>query len=122
MNFIGNLIWIIFGGFFIFLEYVIGGLVLCLTIVGIPFGIQLFKLATASLAPFGSKITHTPTSTGCLSTIMNILWIVIGGVWVALTHFFFGVLLCITIIGIPFGKQHFKLMGLAFTPFGKAIG
>ncbi len=122
MNLIGNLIWIIFGGFFIFLEYLVGGLVLCLTIVGIPFGVQLFKLAVASLVPFGTQVTNTPASTGCLYTLMNILWIVFGGIWVALTHFFFGVLLCITIIGIPFGRQHFKLMGLAFTPFGKAIG
>jgi uncharacterized membrane protein YccF (DUF307 family) len=122
MSFIGNVIWIIFGGFFIFIEYLLGGLILCLTIVGIPFGLQLFKLAVASLVPFGTKVTNIPTSTGCLYTLMNILWIIFGGIWVALTHFFFGVLLCITIVGIPFGRQHFKLMGLAFTPFGKAIG
>ena len=121
MNLIGNIIWIIFGGFFIFLEYLIGGLVLCLTIVGIPFGIQLFKLAFAALIPFGTVVTHVPSSTGCLYTLMNILWIIFGGIWVALTHFFFGLLLCITIIGIPFGRQHFKLMGLAFTPFGKTV-
>ena len=121
MNLIGNLIWIVFGGFFIFLEYLVGGLVLCLTIVGIPFGLQLFKLAVASLVPFGTHVTNAPASTGCLYTLMNILWIVFGGIWVALTHFFFGLLLCITIIGIPFGRQHFKLMGLAFTPFGKAV-
>src|SRR5690606_12374494 len=122
MNLIGNLIWIVFGGFLIFLEYMIGGLVLCLTIVGIPFGIQLFKLAIASLVPFGTVVTNTPSSTGCLYTLMNILWIIFGGIWVALTHLFFGLLLCITIIGIPFGRQHFKLMGLAFTPFGKSVG
>lgn len=122
MSFIGNVIWIIFGGFFIFMEYLLGGLVLCLTIVGIPFGLQLFKLAVASLVPFGTKVTNIPTSTGCLYTFMNILWIIFGGIWVALTHFFFGVLLCITIVGMPFGRQHFKLMGLAFTPFGKTIG
>ncbi|MBK1440608.1 YccF domain-containing protein [Parapedobacter sp. ISTM3] len=121
MNFLGNLIWIIFGGFFIFLEYLVGGLVLCLTIVGIPFGIQLFKLAVAALVPFGTVVTNRPSSTGCLYTLMNILWIVFGGIWVALTHLVFGLLLCITIIGIPFGRQHFKLMGLAFTPFGKAL-
>ena len=121
MNLLGNLIWIVFGGFFIFLEYLIGGLILCLTMIGIPFGVQLFKLAIAALTPFGSVITHTSASTGCLYTLMNILWIVCGGIWVALTHFFFGLLFCITIIGIPFGRQHFKLMALAFTPFGKAV-
>ncbi|SFC40461.1 Uncharacterized membrane protein YccF, DUF307 family [Parapedobacter composti] len=121
MNLLGNLIWIIFGGFLICLQYLIGGLVLCLTIVGIPFGIQLFKLAVASLVPFGTVVTNRPSSTGCLYTLMNILWIVFGGIWVALTHLVFGLLLCITIIGIPFGRQHFKLMALAFTPFGKSV-
>ncbi|MFC3197181.1 YccF domain-containing protein [Parapedobacter deserti] len=121
MNLIGNLVWILFGGFLICLEYIIGGFVLCLTIVGIPFGIQLFKLAIASLIPFGTVVTNRPSSTGCLFTLMNIVWIVFGGIWVALTHFFFGVILCITIIGIPFGRQHFKLMALAFTPFGKSV-
>lgn len=121
MNIIGNLIWVVFGGFFIFLEYLIGGLILCLTIVGIPFGLQLFKIAVASLFPFGSVVTQKPESTGCLYTLMNILWIVFGGIWVALTHLVFGLLFCITIIGIPFGLQHFKLMALAFTPFGKSI-
>jgi len=121
MNLIGNIIWIIFGGFFIFLEYIFGGLILCITIVGIPFGIQCFKFAIVGLAPFGVKIRDTSSNTGCLSTIMNMIWLVFGGLWIALTHLFFGILLCITIIGIPFGRQHFKLMNLAFTPFGKSI-
>lgn len=122
MKTLGNIIWLVFGGFFIFLEYLFGGLILCLTIVGIPFGLQLFKIAIAALVPFGTVVTNTPDSTGCLYTLMNIIWIVFGGIWVALTHLFFGILLCITIIGIPFGKQHFKLMALAFTPFGKSVG
>jgi len=122
MNLLGNLIWIIFGGIFIFFEYLIGGLILCLTIVGIPFGIQCFKIAFVGLAPFGIRITDTTSNTGCLSTIMNIIWFVFGGFWIVLTHLFFGILLCITIVGIPFGRQHFKLMNLAFTPFGKSIG
>lgn len=121
MNLIGNLIWIIFGGIFIFFEYIFGGLILCLTIVGIPFGLQCFKFAFVALAPFGVRITDTSSNTGCLSTIMNIIWLVFGGFWIALTHLFFGLLLCITIVGIPFGRQHFKLMNLAFSPFGKSI-
>lgn len=121
MNFLGNIIWIIFGGIFIFFEYIIGGLLLCLTIIGIPFGLQCFKFAIVGLAPFGVKITDTSSNTGCLSTVMNIIWFFCGGVWIALTHLFFGILLCITIIGIPFGRQHFKLMNLAFSPFGKSI-
>lgn len=119
MNLIGNIVWIIFGGFFVFLEYLIGGLILCLTIIGIPFGVQCFKLALVALAPFGMEFQSSERPTGCLSTLLNIIWILCGGIWIALTHLFFGILLCITIIGIPFGMQHFKLMGLAFTPFGQ---
>ncbi|EOR93014.1 hypothetical protein ADIARSV_3814 [Arcticibacter svalbardensis MN12-7] len=121
MNFIGNIIWIVFGGIFIFFEYLFGGIILCLTIVGIPFGLQCFKLAIVGLAPFGVQINNTSSNTGCLSTMMNIIWLVFGGVWVLLTHLFFGLLLCLTIVGIPFGRQHFKLMNLAFSPFGKSI-
>lgn len=123
MNFIGNLIWIIFGGFIIFLEYVVSGLLLCVTIVGIPFGLQCFKIGVASLAPFGLKIENRPSGItgGCLTTVFNILWIFCGGIWIALTHLLFGLLFCITIIGIPFGRQHFKLMSLCFTPFGKTF-
>lgn len=74
-----------------------------------------------TLFPFGKQVRETGGSTGCLSTIFNIIWIVIGGIWIALTHLFFGILLAISIIGLPFAKQHFKLMSLSFTPFGKEI-
>jgi len=121
MNLIGNIIWIIFGGLLIFFQYIFGGLILCLTIVGIPFGIQCFKFAIVGLAPFGVKITHNAYGVGCLSTIMNIIWLIFGGLSIVLTHLVFGLLLCITVIGIPFGLQHFKLMSLAFSPFGKSI-
>lgn len=121
MSFIGNIIWIIFGGIFIFFQYIFGGLVLCLTIVGIPFGIQCFKFAIVGLAPFGVQIKDTSSNIGCLSTVMNIIWLVFGGIWIVLTHLVFGLLFCITIVGIPFGLQHFKLMNLAFSPFGKSI-
>jgi uncharacterized membrane protein YccF (DUF307 family) len=121
MSFIGNIIWIVFGGIFIFFQYIFGGIVLCLTIVGIPFGIQCFKFAIVGLAPFGVKITDTSSNIGCLSTIMNIIWLIFGGFWIVLTHLLFGLLFCITIVGIPFGLQHFKLMNLAFSPFGKSI-
>mgnify|MGYP006347614061 FL=1 len=121
MSFIGNIIWIVFGGIFIFFQYIFGGIVLCLTIVGIPFGIQCFKFAIIGLAPFGVKITDTSSNIGYLSTIMNIIWLIFGGFWIVLTHLLFGLLFCITIVGIPFGLQHFKLMNLAFSPFGKSI-
>lgn len=121
MSLIGNLLWIVLGGLILFLEYLFGGLVLCLTIIGIPFGIQAFKLAFLALLPFGREVTATSTSTGCLSIFMNILWILFGGIWIAITHLVFGLLCAITIIGIPFAKQHFKLMALSFTPFGHTI-
>lgn len=121
MKILGNIIWLIFGGFAIFLEYILAGLALCVTIVGIPFGIQSFKLGVLALWPFGQKIEYMNYAPGCLSTVMNIIWFFIGGIWIALTHVFFGLLLTITIIGIPWGTQHFKMASLAFTPFGRKL-
>jgi uncharacterized membrane protein YccF (DUF307 family) len=121
MKIVGNIIWVIFGGFMIALEYFIAGFLLMITVIGIPFGIQSFKLGILALWPFGSKVTDTENSDGCLSLAMNIIWIIIGGLWIAITHLFWGVLFCLTVIGIPFGKQHFKLVHLALFPFGKKI-
>lgn len=121
MKILGNLIWLIFGGFAIFLEYIFAGLALCITIVGIPFGLQSFKLGVLALWPFGKKIEYMDYAPGCLSTVMNILWFIIGGIWIALTHLFFGIILAITIIGIPWAKQHFKMMSLALAPFGRRV-
>ncbi|MDD4033139.1 MAG: YccF domain-containing protein [Bacteroidales bacterium] len=121
MNLLGNIIWIIFGGLAIALEYVVAGFLLCLTIIGIPFGLQSFKLGMLALVPFGQKSIPILEDKGCLSALMNVIWFFIGGIWITLTHLFFGVLLCLTIIGIPFGKQHFKLMSLAFAPFGRSV-
>lgn len=121
MNFLGNLIWLIFGGLATALGYFVGAVVMMLTIIGIPFGIQILKLGMLALWPFGSDIRETQSAGGCLYTLMNIIWIFIGGIWIALTHLAFGLLLAITIIGIPWARQHFKLAGLALTPFGKEI-
>jgi uncharacterized membrane protein YccF (DUF307 family) len=121
MNLIGNILWLIFGGFVSFMGYMVSGLLLCLTIIGIPFGLQCFKIGLFTLLPFGRHVREVPGQTGCLSTVFNIIWIFVGGIWIALTHLAFGVLLAITIIGIPFARQHFKLMSLSFTPFGKEI-
>jgi len=117
----GNILWIIFGGVFIALQYFVSSILLMITIIGIPFGIQTLKLGVLALWPFGSEIRNTEMASGCLSTIMNIIWILIGGIWIAISHLLFGILFAITIIGIPFAKQHFKLAGLALTPFGKEI-
>ena len=121
MKFLGNIIWLVFGGIIIAAEYLISSILLMVTIVGIPFGIQTLKLAVLSLWPFGSEIRIAQNNSGCLSTFMNIIWFFIGGIWIALTHLIFGVLFAITIIGIPFAMQHFKLAGLALTPFGREI-
>lgn len=121
MNLLGNIIWLIFGGFFTFIGYMVGGFLLCLTVIGIPFGLQLFKIGVFTLWPFGTQVREVQGGTGCLSTVMNILWILLGGIWVALGHLLFGLLLAITIIGIPFARQHFKLLSLTFTPFGKEL-
>jgi uncharacterized membrane protein YccF (DUF307 family) len=121
MNFLGNIIWLIFGGLIIAIEYIIGSLVLMITIIGIPFGIQTLKMAALSLWPFGrDTVVHTRAS-GCLYILMNVIWLLTGGLWIAATHAIFGVLLCITIIGIPFGLQHFKLTAIALSPFGRDI-
>ena len=121
MKLLGNILWLIFGGFATALEYVISGLVLCITIIGIPFGLQCFKMAILMLFPFGREVRSSTQVVGCLSLPLNILWIVFAGFWIAITHLFFGILLAITIIGIPFAKQHFKLMSLSFMPFGREI-
>lgn len=103
------------------IEYAISSILLMLTIIGIPFGLQTMKLAALALWPFGSKVVDDGWPSGCLAGIMNIIWWFIGGVPIALTHLGWGILLCITIIGIPFGLQHFKLMKLALFPFGTSI-
>lgn len=118
MNILGNIVWWILGGIATALEYFSTGLVLCLTIIGIPFGLQCFKLGLVMLFPFGSKIGESKG--GALSFIGNILWL-IPGVILAFTHILFGLLLCITIIGIPWGQKHFKFAKVAFSPFGREI-
>jgi uncharacterized membrane protein YccF (DUF307 family) len=120
-NLLGNIIWILFGGLFSAIGYCLGGLLLCLTIIGIPFGLQCFKLAGFVLAPFGKEAISNPSASGCLYLLLNVIWIFTGGIAAALTHIFFGVLLCITIVLIPFGLQHFKLIEISLMPFGKTV-
>ena len=121
MKILGNIIWLVFGGFAIALEYFAASIALMITIIGIPFGLQTIKLGILALWPFGSEVVQTEQPSGCLSTLMNIIWFFVGGFWIMLTHVVFGVLFFITIVGIPWGKQHFKLAGLALTPFGRTI-
>lgn len=121
MNIIGNLVWLLFGGLFAVFGYLIGGLALCCTIIGIPWGLQCFKLAGLVLWPFGKRVVSDTTDTGCLHTLFNIIWIICGGWYTALVHIIVGLLLCLTIIGIPWGKQHFKLIEISLMPFGKRV-
>lgn len=121
MKIILNLLWLIFGGLATAIEYLISSIGLMITIIGIPFGLQTLKIGILALWPFGKQVTPSETSNSCLSLLMNIIWIFIGGIWICLTHLLFGVLLYITIIGIPFGTQHFKLAALSLSPFGKKI-
>jgi uncharacterized membrane protein YccF (DUF307 family) len=121
MNLLGNLIWLIFGGFAAALGYFFGGIILCVTVVGIPWGLQCFKLAGLVLWPFGKEVVSSSNNTGCLSLFANIIWIISGGLYTSFVHLVFGILLSITIIGIPWGRQHFKLVEISLMPFGKTV-
>ena len=118
MGCLGNILWIIFGGFLLALLWGFFGLLWCATIIGIPVGIQCFKFASLALAPFGRDVQP---GGGAVSVLLNIIWLLISGIPLALCSAFFGLLLCATVVGIPFGIQHFKLAKLALMPFGATI-
>ena len=120
-NFLGNIIWLIFGGLLAALGYLVGGFVLCITVIGIPWGLQCFKLAGLVLSPFGKKVISDGSDVGCLNLVCNVIWILCGGLYTAIVHLAMGFILCITIIGIPWGRQHFKLVEISLMPFGKRI-
>ncbi|MBP0027884.1 YccF domain-containing protein [Roseofilum sp. Guam] len=121
MTLLGNLIWLICGGFISGLGYIIGGLGMCITIIGIPFGLQTMKIGFATFTPFGKEIEVSPGASGIIPMILNIIWVVCFGWEIALSHLLHGALLFITIIGIPFAQQHFKLIPLALFPFGREL-
>ena len=121
MKGIGNILWLILGGLVAALIYFLVGVVLFCTIIGIPFGIQLFKLGEYALWPFGRELVNKPGEPGCVSVVMNLLWILLGWWEVALVHLVCGLVFCITIIGIPFGLQHFKMGLQSVFPFGKEV-
>jgi uncharacterized membrane protein YccF (DUF307 family) len=118
MNLLLNIIWLIFGGFIIVLGYLLGAILLCITIIGIPFGIQCFKLAGLALAPFGREIREKEPPSGALAVIMNIIWIILPGLELALMHLFLALAFAITIVGLPIAAQHLKMTRLALLPFG----
>ena len=121
MSTVGNILWFFLGGFIISLLYVLGSLVLIITIIGIPFGIETLKMAVFALAPFGREAIPGQRASGCLYLALNILWIIFAGVELAIIHLVLALLFAITIIGIPFAKQHIKMATLALIPFGMDI-
>ena len=118
MNLLLNIVWLVFGGFIVVIAYLLGGLLLCVTIIGIPFGIQCLKLAGLALAPFGREIREKEPPGGALAVIMNIIWIILPGLELALFHLFMALVFAITIIGLPLALQHLKMTRLALIPFG----
>lgn len=121
MRLLGNLLWFLLAGVWLFVGYLWAGIVMCVTIVGIPFGIQAFKLALFCAWPFGRVVVQLPGDGGALSGIGNVLWLIFAGLWLAIGHLIAGVLLCLTIVGIPFGVACMRMAGLALVPFGKTI-
>ena len=121
MSLLGNIVWLIFGGLLSGLGYIIGGLGLCLTIVGIPFGVQSIKLGIATFAPFGKRRVETDNASGCLKLVFDVLWLVLFGWEIALLHLIHAGILAITIVGIPFAMQHLKLVPVSLFPFGQEL-
>lgn len=121
MKILGNIIWLVFGGFFAALGYIGGGLLLCLTIIGIPFGLQSIKIGWASLAPFGKEIVFDSDSGDVLHIIFNIIWLIFFGWEIAMIHLSAALILALTIIGLPFALQHIKLIPLSLFPFGQHL-
>ena len=118
MSTLGNILWFLLGGLFSGLSWFLSGLLWCISIVGIPVGLQCFKLAAVSFTPFGREIVY---GGGAGSFLLNVLWFLLSGLWLALENFFIGCLWCVTIVGIPFGRQFFKIARLALSPFGASV-
>ena len=122
MKILLNIIWLVFGGLMVAIEYFVSSIALMVTIIGIKFGIHTIKLGLLALWPFGTDIHSDGFPSGCLAGIMNVIWWFVGGIPIAITHLFWGIILSITVIGIPWGLENFKMMMLALFPFGKRIG
>jgi uncharacterized membrane protein YccF (DUF307 family) len=121
MRVLGNILWFVFGGVFIGLGHILGGVGLCLTVVGIPFGLQAFKLGIASFAPFGKEVVERERANSVLRVLFNVVWILLFGWEIAVAHVVLGLLLALTLVGIPFALQHLKLVPLALLPFGREL-
>ncbi|MBO0845662.1 MAG: YccF domain-containing protein [Nocardioides sp.] len=120
MNVVLNIIWLVFCGVWMAIGYVVAGVVACILIITIPFGIASFRIARYALWPFGRTVVRKPTA-GVMSAIGNVVWIIVAGIWLAIEHAVTGALLCLTIIGIPLGIASFKMIPISLTPLGREI-
>lgn len=120
MRFLLNVLWLVLAGFWLFVGYLVAGLLLMITIIGIPFGIAAFRIGFFALWPFGRRVVRKP-SAGLGSALGNVLWLILAGWWLALGHVVTGVLLCLTVIGIPLGLANFKLVPVSLLPLGKDV-
>jgi uncharacterized membrane protein YccF (DUF307 family) len=116
-----NVLWLVLSGIWLFLAYAVAGLVQLVTLIGIPFGIQSFKVAAFALWPFGREVVRAEGRSGALRVVGNVVWFLLAGWWLALAHALIGLVLCLTVIGIPLGVGNFKLIPLAVLPFGKEV-
>lgn len=121
MKFLGNIAWLLLGGLLTAALYVLAGIFFCITIIGIPFGVQLIKIGSYALWPFGREMEFAQGQPGCVSMVGNLVWILLGWWEIALVHVVCGIIFCITIIGIPFGVKHFKIAISSVFPFGQSI-
>jgi uncharacterized membrane protein YccF (DUF307 family) len=121
VNTIGNILWLIFVGIWLAITFVIAGILMFILIITIPFGIQAFKLAGFALWPFGRHVVYTERIASPLHIIGNVLWIILGGLGLAIQCLIGGAILCVTIIGIPFGIQAFKMIPIVLMPFGADV-
>jgi uncharacterized membrane protein YccF (DUF307 family) len=121
MRVVLNILWLVLAGVWMAIAYVVAGILLCITIIGIPFGVQAFKLAGYALWPFGRALVPSARRHKALTVVGNVLWVLLAGWWLALGHLLTGILLCLTVIGIPLGVASFKMAGAALVPFGKEI-
>ncbi|MFI4976051.1 MAG: YccF domain-containing protein [Caulobacterales bacterium] len=123
-----NILWFIFGGFISGLAWLLAGVILAITIIGLPWSSAAFRIASFSFAPFGRQVVsrsawqgRSDLGSGSLGCLLNVIWFVLAGWWLALHHIALGIVQCVTVIGIPFGFQHFKLAAISLAPVGKAI-
>lgn len=115
-----NIIWLLLSGFWLWLGYLLAGVICCLLIVTIPWGIASFRIGAYALWPFGKTVVSKPSS-GAMSFLGNVVWVIVAGIWLAIGHITSGIALCITIIGIPLGIANFKMVPVSLAPLGKEI-